>query len=156
KKASRPMKPLARALADTLANLPSEWPDDPLPAIRAAPSSSGEMLVVLDDDPTGTQTVHGIAVLTEWPIEALRAELTSDRRALYLLTNSRSMPLAQAQLLNAEIGRAIRTAAQPGMRRPVVISRSDSTLRGHFPGEVEALADALGGGFDATLLIPAF
>jgi uncharacterized protein YgbK (DUF1537 family) len=37
----------------------------------------------------------------------------------------------------------------------VVVSRSDSTLRGHFPGEVDALADSLGG-FDATLLIPAF
>jgi uncharacterized protein YgbK (DUF1537 family) len=38
----------------------------------------------------------------------------------------------------------------------VVVSRSVSTLRGHFPGEVDALAVALGGGFDATLLIPAF
>ncbi|HEU5099894.1 MAG TPA: four-carbon acid sugar kinase family protein [Roseiflexaceae bacterium] len=150
------MNAIARPLADTLATLPPEWPADPLPAIQAAVRSAGEMLVVLDDDPTGTQSVHGISVLTEWPVEALRAELDGDRPAVYLLTNSRSMPLAQAQALNAEIGRNIRLAAESGARRPVVVSRSDSTLRGHFPGEVDALAEALGGGFDATLLIPAF
>jgi uncharacterized protein YgbK (DUF1537 family) len=65
------------------------------------------------------------------------------------------MPLAQAQALNAEIGHNLQAAARNIGRRPVVISRSDSTLRGHFPGEVDALADSLGG-FDATLLIPAF
>jgi uncharacterized protein YgbK (DUF1537 family) len=150
------MKPLARSLSATLAELPPEWPDDPLPAIRAAVRAAGEMLVVLDDDPTGTQSVHGIRVLTEWSVEALRAELTSDDPAVYVLTNTRSVPLAQAQAINAEIGRNLDAAARLAGRRPVVISRSDSTLRGHFPGEVDALAAALGGGFDATLLIPAF
>jgi uncharacterized protein YgbK (DUF1537 family) len=145
-----------RSLAATLANLPPEWPADPLPDIRVAVHAADEMLVVLDDDPTGTQSVHGISVLTEWSVDALRAELESAMPAVYLLTNSRSMPLAQAQALNAEIGRNIQAAARPGGRRPVVVSRSDSTLRGHFPGEVDALAAALGGGFDATLLIPAF
>jgi len=150
------MQPLDRSLAATLADLPPEWPADPLPAIRAAVRAADEMLVVLDDDPTGTQSVHGISVLTEWSIDMLRAELDSTMPAVYLPTNSRSMPLAQAQALNAEIGRNIQAAARPGGRRPVVVSRSDSTLRGHFPGEVDALAAALGGGFDATLLIPAF
>src|SRR6476620_6622365 len=145
-----------RSLAATLANLPPEWPADPLPAIRAAVRAADEMLVVLDDDPTGTQSVHGISVLTEWSVDALRAELDSEMPAVYLLTNSRSMPLARAQSLNAEIGRNIQAAARPGGRRPVLVSRSDSTLRGHFPGEVDALAAALGGCFDATLLIPAF
>jgi uncharacterized protein YgbK (DUF1537 family) len=165
------MQPPDRPLAATLANLPPEWPTDPLPAIRAAVRAADEMLVVLDDDPTGTQSVHGISVLTEWSVDVLRAELGSATPAVYLLTNSRSMPLAQAQALNAEIGRNILAAAEsrpfdelrgnqsegrPGGRRPVVVSRSDSTLRGHFPGEVDALAAALGGSFDATLLIPAF
>jgi uncharacterized protein YgbK (DUF1537 family) len=144
-----------RLLSATLASLPPEWPDDPLPAIRAAVRAAGEMLVVLDDDPTGTQSVYGIPVLTEWSAEVLQAELASELPAVYLLTNSRSMPLAQAQALNAEIGHNLQAAARNTGRRPVVISRSDSTLRGHFPGEVDALADSLGG-FDATLLIPAF
>ncbi|MEO7908636.1 MAG: four-carbon acid sugar kinase family protein [Roseiflexaceae bacterium] len=150
------MQPSDRSLAATLAELPPEWPDDLLPAIRAAVRAANEMLVVLDDDPTGTQSVHGISVLTAWSVDALRAELESATAAVYVLTNSRSMPLAQAQALNAEIGRNIQAAAHPGGRRPVVVSRSDSTLRGHFPGEVDALAAALGGDFDATLLIPAF
>src|SRR5689334_12344034 len=98
------MQPPDRSLAATLAELPAEWPDDPLPAIRAAVRAANEMLIVLDDDPTGTQSVHGIRVLTNWPVDALRAELDGDSPAAYLLTNSRSMPLPQAQSLNAEIG----------------------------------------------------
>ncbi len=142
---------------DTLvAGLPPEWPGDPLPKIRAQVAASGTTVVALDDDPTGTQTVHGIPVLTEWPVAALRAELAGDLPACYLLTNSRSLPLARAQALNAEIGRNLALAAEQSGRRCVVVSRSDSTLRGHYPGEVEALAQALGGGFHAQLLIPFF
>ena len=75
---------------------------------------------------------------------------------MYLLTNSRSLPASEAQALNTEIGRNLLKAARETNRRFVVVSRSDSTLRGHFPGEVDALARALGGQFDATLLIPFF
>lgn len=142
--------------ADLLAALPDEWPDDVLPEIQAQVQASRRKVVVLDDDPTGTQTVHGVPVLTEWPVETLSAELTSDLPAFYLLTNSRSLPLAAAQAVNADIGRNLVGAGQRAGRDFVVVSRSDSTLRGHFPGEVEALADALGNGFDAWLLIPFF
>lgn len=136
--------------------LPPEWPEDPAPAIGALLGAKPETLVVLDDDPTGTQTVHAVSLLTEWTEEALRAELASAPSTFYILTNSRSLPLAEAQALNAEIGHnLIRAAAQTG-RRFAVVSRSDSTLRGHFPGEVEALAGALGGDFDGWLLIPFF
>ena len=145
-----------RVVHDVLDRLPPNWPEDLLPAIRAAVRDRAEKVVVLDDDPTGTQTVHGVPVLTEWPVETLRAELAGDLPALYLLTNSRSLPLAQARALNAEIGHNLVEAARAAGRRFVVVSRGDSTLRGHFPGEVEALAEALGGGFDAWLLIPFF
>src|SRR5215213_12017887 len=101
------MQPYDRSLTATLAELPPEWPDDPLPEIRTAVRAADEMLVVLDDDPTGTQSVHGISVLTRWSVDALRAELQGAAPAVYLLTNSRSMPLAQAQALNTEIGQAI-------------------------------------------------
>lgn len=150
------MPPDTRSLAETLRRLPPEWPGDPLPAIQAAVRARAEKVVVLDDDPTGTQTVHGVPVLTEWPLEALRAELAGDLPAFYLLTNSRSLPPAEAQALNAAIGRDLAAAARQAGRRFIVVSRSDSTLRGHFPGEVDALAGALGGPFDATLIIPAF
>lgn len=52
---------------DILLSLPSEWPEDPMNEhISVASRSSKKILVVLDDDPTGTQTVHDIEVLTEW------------------------------------------------------------------------------------------
>ncbi|GIX47560.1 MAG: hypothetical protein KatS3mg131_1771 [Candidatus Tectimicrobiota bacterium] len=144
------------ALAEVLRQLPPPWPEDPQPAIRAALEARAEKVVVLDDDPTGTQTVHGVPVLTAWPVAALAAELANSLPAVYLLTNSRSLPLAAAQACNAEIGRALCQAARQTGRRFVVVSRSDSTLRGHFPGEVEALAAALETPFDAWLLVPFF
>src|SRR5512134_55600 len=145
-----------RPLTDLLHSLPPEWPHDPLPAIAVALQARREKVVVLDDDPTGTQTVHGVPVLTQWPVEALRAELTNDLPVCFLLTNSRSMSLPAAQALNAEIGRHLQQAAQLAGTGFVVVSRSDSTLRGHFPGEVQALAEALGTAVDAWLLIPFF
>jgi uncharacterized protein YgbK (DUF1537 family) len=113
-------------------------------------------VVVLDDDPTGTQTVHGIPVLTEWPVETLQKELENDLPAFYLLTNSRSFTPLQARSMNAVIGRNLVQAAQRANRQFVAVSRSDSTLRGHFPGEVEALARALGQSFDGWIIIPFF
>lgn len=139
-----------------LAALPPEWPDDPLPQLQTMVRKTCVKVVVLDDDPTGTQTVHDVPVLTAWTASALRAELANDLPAMYLLTNTRSSTLARAQAINAEIGQHLVEASQAVDRRSVVISRSDSTLRGHFPGEVEALARALGEDFDATLLIPFF
>ncbi len=150
------MQPERRSLNETFARLPPEWPADLLPAIRSALQARGETVVVLDDDPTGTQTVHGVPVLMEWSVDTLRAELETKVPAMYLLTNSRSLPLRRAEALNAEIGAALVEAGRLARRRFVVVSRSDSTLRGHFPGEVAALAKALGGTFDAWLLIPFF
>lgn len=142
--------------AELLASLPPAWPDDLLPAIQRRVAETGRKLVVLDDDPTGTQTVHGIPVLTEWPVTRLRAELDDPGTCFYILTNSRSLPLAEAQTLNAEIGRNLTTAAQTTGRALAVVSRSDSTLRGHFPGEVDALVDALGDPVDGWLIVPYF
>ena len=79
--------------SDLFASLPAEWPDDLLPAIQRRITQSGRKLVVLDDDPTGTQTVHSIPVLTEWSVDSLRAELADDGPCFYILTNSRSLTL---------------------------------------------------------------
>jgi uncharacterized protein YgbK (DUF1537 family) len=141
---------------ELLAGFPDEWPEDVLPEIQAQVKASRRKVVVLDDDPTGTQTVHGIPVLTEWPVETLRTELENELPAFYLLTNSRSLPLAEAEAMNSEIGRNLVAAARQAGRDFVVVSRSDSTLRGHFPGEVSALAKALEQDFDAWLIIPFF
>jgi len=141
---------------DLLAGLPDEWPDDLLPEIQRRVRAGRRKIVVVDDDPLGTQTVHDLPVLTEWPVERLREELANDFPAFYLLTNSRSLPPDRAESVNAEIGRNLVAAARQVGREFTVISRSDSTLRGHFPGEVQALARGLAWDFDAWLIIPFF
>ena len=146
----------AITLEAAVAQLPPEWPHDLFPQVQAQVKSAGEKVVVLDDDPTGTQTVHAVPVLTEWSVEVLCREFESDLPAFFLLTNSRSLLLPDAEAINIEIGRNLVEAALKTGRRFVVISRSDSTLRGHFPGEVEALAEGLQQRFDAWTLIPYF
>lgn len=142
--------------ADLFATLPAEWPHDPLPAIRAALQTRSETVVVLDDDPTGTQTVHGVPVLTRWTQDLLCRDLATGPAAMFILTNSRSLSRPNAVALNREIGRALATAGRATGRRYVVVSRGDSTLRGHYPAETDALVEGLGTRADATLLVPAF
>jgi uncharacterized protein YgbK (DUF1537 family) len=138
----------------TFAALPPLWPEDLRPHIRAAVAARPEhKLVVIDDDPTGTQTVYGVLVLTTWEVETLRQEFSGSEPCFYILTNSRSLPAEEARALTLGLANNLRSAA--GTRRFTLVSRSDSTLRGHFPLETDALAEVLGP-FDATLLIPYF
>jgi uncharacterized protein YgbK (DUF1537 family) len=141
---------------DRFASLPDAWPGDLRPQIQAMDNAGKRKVVVLDDDPTGTQTVHGIPVLTDWSVETLEAQLSNDLPAFFILTNSRSFTLEVAQSINAEIGRNLNQAARRTDCQIVVVSRSDSTLRGHFPGEVDALATALEKDFDGWIITPFF
>ncbi|HZG67315.1 MAG TPA: four-carbon acid sugar kinase family protein [Herpetosiphonaceae bacterium] len=142
--------------ATLLRTLPPEWPEDLLPSIQQQIKESNTKVVVLDDDPTGTQTVHDVPVLTEWSTDALHAVLSEPEALVFILTNSRSVSLLTAQAMNREIAAQL-TAAREATGRPfVVVSRSDSTLRGHYPGEITALAEALNHPFDGTLIIPCF
>ncbi len=124
--------------------LPPEWGDDLLPSIRERVKKSRSKIVVLDDDPTGTQTVHGLPVLTTWAEDDLRRELKGEAHAFYILTNSRGLPDAGARALAAELGSNLKRASEATGVGVSMISRSDSTLRGHFPYEVDEAAKALG------------
>ena len=139
-----------------LNSLPPEWPQDLLPAIQVLVDGAGVKIVVFDDDPTGTQTVHSVPVLTEWSRSSLMTILAEPGAVFYISINSRSLPLPQAQALNREVAANLRAAGDAVGRDFVVVSRSDSTLRGHYPGEVEALVAGLGQPFDGTLIIPFF
>jgi uncharacterized protein YgbK (DUF1537 family) len=141
--------------SELFVSLPAPWPQDLLPAIRAAVATSRRKLVVLDDDPTGTQTVYDLPVLTTWDMDALRAELANDAPCFYILTNSRSLTVEKARALNQEIARNLKQAAAETGVEFSIVSRSDSTLRGHFPGELQALTEVLGD-FDAVIVIPYF
>jgi uncharacterized protein YgbK (DUF1537 family) len=139
-----------------LESLPPQWHIDLLPSIQQELSHSSYKIVVLDDDPTGTQTVRDIPVLTTWSVTALEAELTGTFPVFFVLTNSRSLTEQAACELAREIGDNLYQAAEKTGVRVVVISRSDSTLRGHFPAEVDAAARALHKEQLPYLLIPFF
>jgi uncharacterized protein YgbK (DUF1537 family) len=117
-------------------------------------------IVVLDDDPTGIQTVHGNLLLTRWDRITLNAALTDEVNFFYLLTNTRSMTAeAAADLIRSAMADVLDANLDAG-RRLVFISRSDSTLRSHFPVEIDAITAALqqrnGVRIDASFLVPAF
>ncbi|MBD3627795.1 four-carbon acid sugar kinase family protein [Cyclobacterium sp.] len=113
-------------------------------------------LVIVDDDPTGTQTAHDVPVLGHWTEVAFIDEFTNKTPLFFVLANTRSLPKAKATERAREIGQNLLNAAEKTGRRFMVISRSDSTLRGYYPSEVEALSHGAGLGNLPTLLIPAF
>ena len=112
-------------------------------------------IVILDDDPTGTQTVHSVPVITQWSEAVIEQEVLNSP-VFFILTNSRSLQADQANELGRLIGSRLKIAAVKHNRNLVVISRSDSTLRGHYPNEVNALMEGLAWEHAKELLIPAF
>jgi uncharacterized protein YgbK (DUF1537 family) len=143
-------------LQEILRSLPPIWPEDLLPAIRSEIALNPVSVVVLDDDPTGTQTVHDIPVLTNWKVQSIIDEFERRTPLFYLLTNSRSLATKRAVDLASEIGSNILDASHKTGQIFEIISRSDSTLRGHFPAEVDALSQVLGMEQAVYIIIPFF
>ncbi len=116
-------------------------------------------IVVLDDDPTGVQTVHDVSVYTDWSIESIRAGFAEDNKVFYILTNSRGMTEAETTKAHREIAdRTAAVSAETGIPY-IYMSRSDSTLRGHYPLETNLLkegVEASGGHVDGEILCPFF
>ncbi len=113
-------------------------------------------LVVLDDDPTGSQTVHSCLLLLRWDVATLRMALADPAPLFFILGNTRARTPTQAAQITQEICRNLRQVlGDELLKNHLIISRSDSTLRGHYPLEIEVINQELGG-FDAHLLIPAF
>ncbi|MEW6677321.1 MAG: four-carbon acid sugar kinase family protein [Pseudomonadota bacterium] len=117
-------------------------------------------IIVLDDDPTGSQTVHSCLLLTRWNPATLREALTDASPLFFVLTNTRGMDARRAAAVTREVCRNLKLAladlaAEGRIIQPLFVSRSDSTLRGHYPVETDVMAEELGG-FDAHFLTPAF
>jgi uncharacterized protein YgbK (DUF1537 family) len=151
----------AGVVADPTAALPPPRREaDARARIRAALSAAGRRIAVLDDDPTGSQTVHDVAVVTVTDADAIAAGLDAPGSTCFVLTNTRSMGEDDAVALTARVGRTLFALEQRWGAPVDVVSRSDSTLRGHVVAEVTALDDArravLGRGYDGVLLVPAF
>ena len=155
------MEPKPCCADELLATLPPEWPETDLrERIRQATVASGQKIAVLDDDPTGTQTVHGLPVVTTWTPQALEAAWEEAETTFYVLTNSRRYPLEEARAMNRQIAHNLAQIARKRTVEPVVVSRSDSTLRGHYPGEIAALRQVLetemGVQYDGEVILPFF
>lgn len=103
----------------------------------------GRKVVVLDDDPTGVQTVHGVSVYTDWEEESLARAFGEERDLFFLLTNSRSFTAEETEREHRILARRIAGAAREAGRDFLLISRGDSTLRGHYPLELDVLRETL-------------
>jgi uncharacterized protein YgbK (DUF1537 family) len=113
-------------------------------------------IIVLDDDPTGSQTVHSCLLLTRWDVETLQLGLSDDSPIFFVLTNTRALPPEQAAAVTREVCHNLKIALETaGIQDFLVVSRSDSTLRGHYPIETDVIAQEVGP-FDAHFLVPAF
>ena len=112
-------------------------------------------IIVLDDDPTGSQTVHSCLLLTRWDIATLKTALADSAPLFFILTNTRGMDAARAAEVTREVCGNLKVALADYAGPVLFVSRSDSTLRGHYPVETDVMNEALGP-FDATLLTPAF
>ena len=117
-------------------------------------------VIVLDDDPTGVQTVHGISVYTDWSEKTFQDGFEEKNNMFFILTNSRAMTRDASVYEHHLMAERIVRAAKDNNRDFVLISRSDSTLRGHYPTEpetlrhtVEALSDIC---FDGEIIYPFF
>ena len=137
--------------ATLFASLPSAPDVDALALIQQLCKMREKTIFVLDDDPTGTQTVYDIPVLTEWSVQLLVIQMQQKQPVVYILTNSRSLDERSADALTHEVVKAIQQASESTGRAFGIISRSDSTLRGHFPNEVDIVKTVIKLTFDNTL-----
>ncbi|WP_218079714.1 four-carbon acid sugar kinase family protein [Anthocerotibacter panamensis] len=113
-------------------------------------------IIVLDDDPTGSQTVHSCLLLMRWDVLTLRGGLTDEQPVMFILTNTRALTAQQAAATTREVCHNLKEALTlEHITDFLVVSRSDSTLRGHYPVETDVIAEELGP-FDAHFLVPAF
>ncbi|MET3173109.1 UNVERIFIED_ORG: uncharacterized protein YgbK (DUF1537 family) [Arthrobacter sp. UYCu721] len=135
-------------------------------AVAASSAETPRMLVVLDDDPTGTQSIADLPVLTRWEVEDFIWAFGQAKPAVYVLTNTRSLDPAEAAARNEEVVRNALAAAGSAdagagsSLRLAFVSRSDSTLRGHYPLEPDVIAatvaEVSGEFTDGVVLVPAF
>lgn len=153
-------------------SLAYEWgpkmvePADPLfvprarEAIRASHERTGRRILVLDDDPTGSQAVHGVEAVLSLDTDAIATALEAPGSTCFVLTNSRGLSEAEAASGAIELGRFASALEERLGGRVEIVSRSDSTLRGHVMAELNALASArresVGRSYDGVLLVPSY
>ena len=138
------------------------WQNTVVSGDQAAEAETARKIVVIDDDPTGSQTVHSCPLLLRWDVQTLRQGLRHSSPLLFVLANTRALLPAAAAERNREIVASLEQAlAAEGIsdQQMLLVSRGDSTLRGHGVLEPAVLAAELADRFGpvhATLHVPAF
>jgi len=100
-------------------------------------------MVVLDDDPTGIQTVHGCLLITQWDEQSVRQGFADQQPFFYILTNTRAMTREDAERVTREAMEMVVSVNQDYHYQLIIVSRSDSCLRGHFPLETDVMRQVL-------------
>lgn len=126
----------------------------------AALKELNKKIIVLDDDPTGVQTVNNISVFTDWSKEAIEAGFQEDSSMFFILTNSRGLTVKETEEVHREIAENILSVASKLNKEFIIISRGDSTLRGHYPLETAVIRKTLEAGsslkIDGEVILPYF
>src|SRR5258708_29828644 len=104
--------------------------------IRAANAAAGRRIAVLDDDPTGSQTVHDVSVVTVFEADEYAAGLAEPGSTCFILTNTRSLSEDTAIEMNTSVSASLFALGQSFGGPIEVISRGDSTLPGHIMPEI--------------------
>ncbi|WP_342578692.1 four-carbon acid sugar kinase family protein [Psychrobacillus sp. FSL K6-2843] len=150
----------ARNTQEVLASIPSVDTKLVQQMLKDELRNLNKKIIVLDDDPTGVQTVHGISVYTDWSIESIEMGFKEDNTMFFLLTNSRGFTAAETEQAHIEIAENIVKVANKVNKDFIVISRGDSTLRGHYPLETEVLKNTVEQNsnvqYDGEVILPFF
>lgn len=117
-------------------------------------------IIVLDDDPTGVQTVHDVFVYTDWTYESIAQGFDDERNLFFILTNSRGFTEKETAKVHREIARNVTAVAKAKAKDYLIISRGDSTMRGHYPLETGVLRETIESAspkrFDGEIIMPFF
>lgn len=154
------MKTNNRSVAEVFSKIPSIDTSLVHEMIEKELQNFKHKIIVLDDDPTGVQTVHGISVYTDWSMESMDKGFQEENSMFFILTNSRGFTASETTKAHQEIAANIVEAAKKNNREFTIISRGDSTLRGHYPLETEVLKDTVEAKsdirFDGEIILPFF
>lgn len=137
------MKSIKKLSADILKSYPAIDEKSVQKLLEQAVDDDRHKIIVLDDDPTGIQTIHDISVYTDWSYDSISRGFKEKNKLFYILTNSRGFTEEQTVKAHREIASMIAQVAKEETQEYLIISRGDSTLRGHYPLETMILKEQL-------------
>lgn len=109
---------------------------------------------------TGVQTIHDISVYTDWSAQTIADGFAEKNPMFFILTNSRAFTAEYTKKVHQDIAERIVKESQKTNKDFIIISRSDSTLRGHYPLETATLKETVEKltheKFDGEVLMPFF